>query len=147
MRFFISVCLCVLTAINCVLAAGPFHCLEIDTTKPGASSTKDNPEMKWVAFWKTFTTAIDTRDTATIARLSSANFYDGGGSTIQQWLQSDVYASDKTLARFKNILQKGVHPFKGFEPGPYKATGKNRSGDYFFEYKKGRWLFGGVVGD
>ncbi len=112
-----------------------------------AVNKKTGAEASWTVFWKTFTAAVDTHDTAAIAQLTSPNFYDGGGSTVQEWLQSDVYASEKKLAAFKDILQKGVNNFKGFEPGPYKATGKNKTGDLFFAYKKGRWLFGGVVGD
>jgi len=148
MRFLITMCLLKVMATNHVHAVSQAADMPvIDTTKPVTASPGNSAENKWAAFWKTFTAAVERHDTATIAGLTSVNFYDGGGSTIQQWLQADVYASDKTLARVKGILQKGVKNFKGFDPGPYKATGKNKSGDLFFEYKKGKWLFGGIVGD
>ena len=118
-----------------------------DTSKPVKTAAKNNASTSWDVFWKDFTIAINTKDTTKIAALTSKDFYDGGGSTIQQWLQSDVYANDKTFAAFNALLKKGVKNFKRFDSSPYKATGKNKSGDLFFEYKKGKWLFGGIVGD
>lgn len=147
MRFLLCLYFCVLIQVNHAGVNPVNFPLSSDTAHPGTAIKKTTPEAKWTIFWNTFTAAIDARDTAVVAQLTSPNFYDGGGSTIQQWLQSDVYASEKTLTAFKSVLRKGVKNYKGFDPGPYKATGKNTSGDYFFEYKKGQWLFGGVVGD
>ena len=98
-------------------------------------------------FWKDFTAAVGAKDKKKIAALTSPQFYDGGGATVEQWLDAEVFASDKTFTHFKNLLKKPVKNFKGFDGNPYKATGKNVPGDLFFEYKKGQWLFGGMVGD
>lgn len=118
-----------------------------DTSKPIKPAAKSNASTSWDFFWKDFITAINAKDTGKIAALTTKDFYDGGGSTIQQWLQSDVYANDKTVAAFNSLLKKGTKNFKGFDGSPYKATGKNKPSDLFFEYKKGKWLFGGLVGD
>jgi hypothetical protein len=102
---------------------------------------------KWVIFWKNFISAIDTKDKVIIAGLTAKDFYDGGGGTVEQWLDSEVFRTDETFADFRNKLRKGVNDFKGFDGKPYKATGRNKSGELFFEYKNNQWLFGGLVGD
>ena len=112
-----------------------------------APAANNNAAAKWPVFWKNFTGAINTRDKISIAKLSSPEFYDGGGSTIDQWLDAEVFTNEKNLAHFKATLGRPVKTFKGFDGSPYKATGKNKPGDLFFEYKKGQWLFGGMVGD
>ena len=118
-----------------------------DTTAPHLKNKNNHIEAAWNVFWKNFTSDIEGKDTAKIAVLTSGDFYDGGGGTVQQWLQSDVFVNEKTFTRYKNLLKKGATIFKVYEGNPYRATGKNRSGDLFFEYKKGQWLFGGMVGD
>jgi len=125
-----------------------FYSPYVDTTKKKNSTLKkSNKEEKWDIFWKEFNSAITTKDKTKIAELTSKEFYDGGGSTIQEWLESEVFASETKLNAFKNILKKGTKNYKGFDNNPYKATGRNKSGDLFFEYKNNKWLFGGVVGD
>jgi hypothetical protein len=104
-------------------------------------------DEKWDIFWKDFTTAIYAKDKKRIAELTSKDFYDGGGGTVLEWLDAEVFLNDETFTAFKNILKKGVKDFKGYDGNPYKATGKNKSGDLFFEYKNNQWLFGGIVGD
>lgn len=118
-----------------------------DTIAPHLKNKNNHIEDAWNVFLKNFTAGIDGKDTAKIAALTSGDFYDGGGGTVQQWLQSEVFLNEKTFTRYKNLLKKGAAIFKGSDGTPYRATGKNRSGDLFFEYKKGQWLFGGMVGD
>ena len=104
-------------------------------------------EEKWTIYWKAFTTAINTKDKKTIAALTSKDFYDGGGGTVEQWLDGEIFVNEKKFNHFKMILNKGTKSFKNEGGGPYKATGKNSSGDLFFEYKNNEWLFGGIAGD
>ena len=115
-----------------------------DTIKKKNVNSKNE---QWNVFWKSFTTAIYAKDKNRIAELTSKDFYDGGGGTVQQWLDAEVFINDKKFTAFKNILKTGTRNFKGYDGHPYKATGKNRSGDLFFEYKNDQWLFGGIVGD
>jgi hypothetical protein len=103
-------------------------------------------ETKWTIFWKEFTTAIYAKDKNKIATLTSKDFYDGGGGTVIEWLDAEVFRNDQSFKTFKAKLAKGAKSYKGFG-APYKATGQNKSGDLFFEYKSGNWLFGGLVGD
>ncbi|MFT3911674.1 MAG: hypothetical protein QM737_19785 [Ferruginibacter sp.] len=111
------------------------------------SNKKMSREEKWTIYWKAFTTAINTKDKKSIAALTSKDFYDGGGGTVEQWLDGEVFVNEKQFNLYKTILKKGAKSFKNEGGGPYKATGKNDSGDLFFEYKNSQWLFGGVVGD
>jgi len=122
------------------MAAPAVHCKQEPLAKTTAAA-------KWNPFWKAFTEAFQAKDKNKIAALTSPQFYDGGGATIEQWLDAEVFANDKTYTHFMALLKKPVNSFKGFDGSPYKATGKNKSGDLFFEYKKGQWLFGGMVGD
>ena len=118
---------------------------DVEKQTPGIQQTPK--DEKWDIYWKDFTTAIYAKDKKRIAELTSKDFYDGGGGTVEQWLDSEVFLNDKTFTAFKDILKKGVKDFKGYDGNPYKATGKNKSGDLFFEYKNTQWLFGGIVGD
>ncbi|MEO6315918.1 MAG: hypothetical protein ABIU63_16695 [Chitinophagaceae bacterium] len=113
-----------------------------DTARPGNTRA-----ARWTVFWNTFNAAINAKDTAAISRSTSGDFYDGGGGTVVQWLQTEVFATEKTLTAFRQKLRKGVKNFKCYEGHPCKATGRNTSGDLFFEYTNGGWLFGGLVGD
>ncbi|MEP7163054.1 MAG: hypothetical protein ABI741_00090 [Ferruginibacter sp.] len=115
--------------------------------KQNAGIKKTGKEESWVVFWKAFTAAMNAKDKSRVAALTSKDFYDGGGGTVEAWLDAEVFSSDKRFIDFKNMLKKGVKNFKGYEGHPYKATGKNRSGDLFFEFKNKQWLFGGLVGD
>ena len=117
------------------------------TIKKQIPSNKTTTDEKWDIFWKDFTTAIYEKDKKRIAELTSKDFYDGGGGTVQEWLDAEVFLTEETFTAFKNTLKKGVKDFKGYDGNPYKATGKNKSGDLFFEYKNNQWLFGGIVGD
>jgi hypothetical protein len=112
-----------------------------------SSIKKNTREEKWAIFWKDFTNAILTKNKKRIAELVSKDFFDGGGSTLEQWLDSDVYFDTKHFNAIKLKLAKGVRSFKNEGYGPYKATGKNDIGDLFFQYKNGNWEFGGLVGD
>lgn len=111
-----------------------------------SAQVKNSKEEKWTIFWKAFTTAANNKDSKKIAELTSKDFYSGGGGTVTEWLESEVF-TDHYYADFKNTLKKGARSFKREGYTAFKATGKGRSGDLFFEYKKGEWLFGGVVGD
>jgi len=115
-----------------------------DTSKKKNLESKDE---KWNIFWKSFKTAVNKKDKNRIAELTSKDFNDGGGGTVQQWLDAEVFLNDITFMKFINTVNKGTKYFKGFDGNPYKATGKNKSGDLFFEYKNNQWLFGGLVGD
>lgn len=108
--------------------------------------TGSSKEEKWNSFWKNFINAVNTKDKKRIAELTSKDFYDGGGGTVHEWLEMEVFFSDKHFSAFKSALLKGAKKFKGLGDS-YKATGKNNSGDLFFEYKNEQWVFGGVVGD
>ena len=108
---------------------------------------KNTREEKWTIFWKDFTTAIITKNKKRVAELVSKDFFDGGGSTLEQWLDSDVYFDSKHFNVIKLKLAKGARSFNNGNYAPYKATGKNDIGDLFFQYKNGSWEFGGIVGD
>ncbi len=107
---------------------------------------KENREEKWMRFWKAFMSAVNNKDIKQITALTSKDFYDGGGGTVKEWLEFEVFFSDQHFSEFKFSLKKGARKFKD-EGENYKATGKNDSGDLFFEYKNEQWYFGGVVGD
>jgi len=103
-------------------------------------------EGKWNSFWKDFTEAINSKNKSRIIELTAKDFYDGGGGTVDYWMDSDVYSNEKRFNFYKALLKKGAKNFKG-EGLLYKATGKNDAGDLFFEYKNEQWLFGGIVAD
>ncbi len=117
--------------------------LPLNPQAPGVNKAA----AKWAVFWRNFTAAAYRKDKITIAALTSPEFYDGGGATVTQWLDAEVFSNEKTFQHFKSILKKPVKSFNGFNKNPYKATGKNKPGDLFFEYKNDWWLFGGMVGD
>ncbi|MEO8770405.1 MAG: hypothetical protein ABI402_09985 [Ferruginibacter sp.] len=112
-----------------------------------SSIKKNTREEKWTLFWKDFTNAITSKNKKRIAELVSKDFFDGGGSTLEQWLDNDVYFDNKHFNAIKLKLAKGAKSFNSYGYGPYKATGKNNIGDLFFQYKNGNWEFGGLVGD
>ena len=114
--------------------------------KPNKRKTK---EEKWEVFFPKFKQAFTAKDKAKIVAMTSLGFFDGGGGlTITEWLETVVFADNKEFNRCKKILNNGVHNFKNPNTGDiYKATGKGDYLDLYFEYIRGKWLFGGVVGD
>jgi hypothetical protein len=51
--------------------------------------------------------------------LTSKDFFDGGGGgTIQEWLDAEVFFNDQHFNDFKKMLKKGVHNFKNEEGCP-----------------------------
>jgi len=138
--FLILLVLCCQIGHASNITVPPAHVKQEPVSKTAAAA-------KWNTFWKAFTEAFQAKDKKRLVALTSPQFYDGGGATIDQWLDGEVFGNEKTYAHFVALLKKPVTSFKGFDSNPYKATGKNKSGDLFFEYRKGQWLFGGMVGD
>ena len=120
-------------------------------TKPKDTQSKiksDDKEEKWGFFWESFKEEVYAKDIKQIANLTSKDFFDGGGGyTIQEWLNQVVFTNNDNFIEFKKTLQGGVKDFKKQDGSLYKATGKSESGDLYFEFENGKWVFGGVVGD
>jgi hypothetical protein len=114
-----------------------------------SSATRtDSANQSWPAFWRTFTTAVKKKDKAAMMKVMPNDFFDGGGGlTPGEWLQyideNEQNGSWKDLQRSfargtkinRNWDNKGI---------PTKVTKDN---GYYFEFRKGRWYFAGVVGD
>ena len=105
-----------------------------------------NAEREWPTFWKTFKVAINAKDKARLQKMMPDDFFDGGGGmTAAEWLQyideNDRKGSWRDLRR---SMAKGTRASKRQEKLPTRITVDNY---YYFEFRKGRWWFAGVVGD
>ena len=119
-----------------------------NTSVTTAEKIELSKEDKWEMFWTNFKSAIENKEKAKVKSLTSNDFFDGGGgSTILEWLESSVYSSNEDFDNFKIVLYSGVKTFRSPDGKAYKATGNGEMGNLYFDYKNGKWLFGGVVGD
>jgi len=105
-------------------------------------------DQKWPSFWRQFSQAVNKKDGATLRKMMPADFFDGGGGlTPSEWLQfindnerkgswRDLQRSiARGTIRNRNWSSKGI---------PTRVTKDN---GYYFEFRKDRWYFAGVVGD
>ena len=122
---------------------------ENQTSQEIKSNKAKTKEEKWEDFFRKFKEAFAAKDKAQIVALTSQVFFDGGGgATITEWLDSTAFVNSQNFNHYKKILNNGVKNFKNPDTGDiYKATGKSEYLDLYFEYKGGKWFFGGVVGD
>ena len=105
-------------------------------------------DRKWPGFWRQFSEAINKKDVATIRKMMPPDFFDGGGGgTPSEWLQfisdNEQKGSWRNLQR--SIARGTVKHRKWSSKGiPTRVTKDN---GYYFEFRKDRWYFAGVVGD
>jgi len=113
-----------------------------------SSSVNVDANRRWVGFWRQFTVAINKKDTDAIRTMMYEDLSAGGGGlTPSEWLRfidenerngswKDLQSSvAKGTVKNRNWTSKGI---------PTKVTKDN---SYYFEFRKGRWFFAGVVGD
>jgi hypothetical protein len=113
-----------------------------------STSVNVDANRRWVGFWRQFTVAIKKKDTDAIKKMMPEDFFDGGGGqTPSEWLrfinENERNGSWKDLQR--SVATGTVNNRKWSSKGiPTKVTKDN---GYYFEFRKGRWYFAGVVGD
>jgi hypothetical protein len=113
-----------------------------------STSVNADANRRWVGFWRQFTVAVNKKDRDAIKKMMPDDFFDGGGGlTPSEWLrfidENERNGSWKDLQR--SVATGTVKNRKWSSKGiPTKVTRDNR---YYFEFRKGRWLFAGVVGD
>ena len=105
-------------------------------------------EQKWSKFYDEFIAAVNAKDKDKISRLAAQDFFDGsGGETINEWLDSIVFNDKNNYIEFKKMLNGKIKNVALKEGENEKATGNGNYGDLYFEYEKGQWKFGGIIGD
>lgn len=105
---------------------------------------KEIRDYKFQLFYNKFKTTIANKDIQAIKKMTSRDFFDGGGGlTIEEWLKDIVFPDLKEFNDYLN--DKVVDSRTG---GDYlKVIGKMQAGTLFFKYNGLTWLFGGVIGD
>lgn len=102
-------------------------------------------EEEWKLFWGNFKTAFSEKAKSKIKEMTAPDFFDGGGGgSVDEWLENIAFAN--AYNEIKISLAEGVKKVANEDGTYYKVTGQGDYGDLYFEYK-GKWVFGGVVGD
>ncbi len=106
-------------------------------------------EKKWQEFYETFKIAVNNKDKDLIIKLTSKDFFDGGGGyDLPEWLDSMIFVNDQNLMQFKAELNKKILDDTDRDGNLLKTTGDYEYGGYlFFVYENNKWLFGGIMGD
>jgi hypothetical protein len=121
-----------------------FLCVSVNSQ----TSTNADANKKWTVFWQQFSVAIKKKDVDAIRKTMPDDFFDGGGGmTPSEWLsyinENERKGSWRDIQR---SMAKGTVSRKsqGSKGTPTRVTKDNA---YYFEFRKGRWYFAGVVGD
>ncbi|MNR10032.1 hypothetical protein D3C85_1262610 [compost metagenome] len=102
---------------------------------------QDAALKNWPAFWAKFKTAIHTKNTSSLRKLMSNDFFDGGGGgTASQWVST--MQTNNSWTFYKPIVAKGTKPGKCSVP--CRST---KDGYLLFEYRKGKWYWVGLGGE
>ena len=111
-----------------------------DTSSVTQQPIQKSKEQLWDEYWTQFSKAVNQKDKTSMIELSlkgEAFFDGGGGSTASQWINS---ANNETWQYWQKAVNKGV---KAFE-----KTKKITKDEYMiFEFKNGKWVWTGVMGD
>jgi hypothetical protein len=108
---------------------------------PSVSYAQSSANKSWKPFWTQFSVAIKKNNHVTLKRMMSKDFFNGGGAVEgdprDDWLKS---MSGSFLRSHKNSIAKGT-----------KSCGKScritKNDHLTFEYRNGRWLWTGIMGD
>lgn len=102
----------------------------------------------WSVFIEKFKEAVNTKDKAEIISLTSSDFFSGGsGLKISEWLDDVLFADSDSFIEYKRLLNSRIKEYKDETGKPYRATGNSSTGDLYFTFTNGKWMFGGIVGD
>jgi len=106
----------------------------------------DNGERAWSSFWSAFKVAIKAKDKARLLKMMPADFFDGGGGqTPTEWLQYiDENERKGSWRDIRRTMARGTRVSSRREKLPTRFTMDH---SYYFEFRKGKWWFAGVVGD
>jgi hypothetical protein len=110
---------------------------------PSVSYGRTAGEGSWGTFWAQFTTAIKSRNKASIKRLMvpEKNFLDGGsGYSRDTWLDS---LTNNLWHDLQRSIAAGTVPYK--EINFRGRVTKDRT--LIFQNIGGRWYFAGLMGD
>ena len=119
-------------------------------TKTEVNSNKEKTkEEKWEIFWTDFKNSFNAKDKAKIAALTSKEFdcSNCSGSDIYAWLNEIAFFNNGNFNTIKKMLNGRVKNIKSKDFGDCKATGNGGSGEFYFIYKDGKWLFRAIMGD
>lgn len=105
-------------------------------------------ERSWPPFWSQFKMAINKKDHAALLRVMPSDFFDGGGGyNAKEWLKlMDENEQRGSWRDIKRSVAGGAKTHRAWSAKgmPTKVT---RDNGYYFEYRRGKWYFAGVVGD
>ena len=118
------------------------------TFSQSAAARIATAERSWPAFWRQLTMAINKKDHAALLRVMPSDFFDGGGGyNAKEWLK--LMDENERLGSWRDIRRSiaggaRIHRAWTAKGRPTKVT---RDNGYYFEYRRGKWYFAGVVGD
>jgi hypothetical protein len=99
--------------------------------------TKKAAAKSWNAFWTKFTQVVKTKNRKAFIALTTKDYKDAGGGTIEDWLSATPWSE------LRASVNKGTKKYS-FEDGQvWRITGDEY---LLFVFEKGRWRFyGGLV--
>ena len=114
---------------------------------PAQNSSTQNAQRTWPAFWQAFSAAINKKDVAALRKMMPEDFFDGGGGmTPSEWLEFiNKNEANGSWRDLRSSVARGTKVSREWSKKlPTRVTKDN---GYYFEFRKGKWYFAGVVGD
>lgn len=105
----------------------------------------------WDNYWAKFKKAMDEKDSETLIKLTSNNFYAGGdNATKEQWINNlltDTEKYENTSKTLLQLIQKKIRSSKPImtDKNSRVLEGDGKFNDLLFELKDNRWEFKGLI--
>ena len=111
------------------------------------NSSTQNAQRTGPAFWQKFSAAINKKDVTALRKMMPDDFFDGGGGmTPSEWLEFiNKNQKNGSWRDLRRSVARGTKVSREWSKKlPTRVTKDN---GYYFEFRKDKWYFAGVVGD